>query len=122
MELGWKRAERMLARDIGTNRIPVTGERAGADFASGPLCCQSKVRRSLPAWLFEWLSGICQAAHRRGQTGVLVLKRPRAPRRNAVVVLRWCGWVALHGTPPVDDENEEPAEAQRNAPARVRSR
>ena len=106
MEHGWKRAERLLARDVGTRRIPVTGERAGADFASGPFCYQAKVRRSLPAWLFDWLSGVCQAADRRGQTGVLVLNRPRAPRRHAVVILRWSDWVALHGLPGAPDTDQ----------------
>ena len=115
MERGWKRAERRLARDVGTRRIPVTGERAGADFASGPFCYQAKVRRSLPAWLFDWLAGVCQAADRRGQTGVLVLNRPRAPRRHAVVILRWSDWVALHGLPgaPDTDQADTPISTRR---------
>src|SRR5207302_8979420 len=31
-ERRWRRFERDLARDVGTERIPVTGERDGADF------------------------------------------------------------------------------------------
>ena len=95
---GWKRAERMMARDVAEERIPVTGERAGRDFGSrGPFGYQLKVRRMLPKWLFEWLDGICANAARYGQIGVLVLNRPRRPRRHAVVVLRWKDGVGLHG-------------------------
>ena len=31
----WKAFERRLAHDVGTERIPVTGERDGADFEDG---------------------------------------------------------------------------------------
>ncbi len=35
-EKGWKKGERMLAGDVGTERVPVTGvDRHGYDFASG---------------------------------------------------------------------------------------
>jgi hypothetical protein len=97
-----------MARDVGTERIPVTGERCGADFASGPFRYQLKVRRSLPTWLFRWLEGIVGNCVGTSHTGVLVLNRPRRPRRDALVVLRWSDWVAEHGTagvPPDDDEN-----------------
>lgn len=107
----WKRAERMIAADIGGKRIPVTGiDRDGADVVGGPFHYQVKLRRSLPVWLFAWLSGICASAQQSGKTGVLVLNTPRQPRRNAVVCVRWDDWVAMHGeagTPrPVDSEPE----------------
>ena len=60
---------------------------------------QAKVRRALPAWLFDWLGGIVTTAKRHDQIGVLVLNRPRSPRRNALVVLRWSDWCELHGAP-----------------------
>lgn len=104
---GWKKAERVMARDMGCERIPVTGEREGADFATGPFAYQLKVRRMLPVWMFTWLSGICASAARKNQTGVLVLNRPRQPRRNALVVLRWSDWISLHGTPNVPDDSPE---------------
>jgi hypothetical protein len=94
---GWKRAERQHARDVGTERIPVTGERDGADFVSGPFAYQLKVRKVIPAWIGAWLGGICAMAARSNRTGVLVLNRPHRPRRAALVVLRWSDWVELHG-------------------------
>jgi hypothetical protein len=99
---GWKAAERALARDVGTTRIPVTGERHGADFAAGAFAYQCKVRRMLPAWLFAWLGGIVAAAGPR-RTGVLVLRRPRMPRADALVCVRWADWVDLVGTPSADE-------------------
>ena len=94
---GWKAAERRMARDVGTERIPVTGERHGADFEDGLCCYQLKVRRMIPAWLSAWLVGIQGAAAKRGKCGVVVLKRPRERDEDAVVVLAWRDWVALHG-------------------------
>ncbi len=51
MELGWKRAERMLAQGVGTSRIPVTGERAGADCEAGMFSYQIKSRTGQPVSL-----------------------------------------------------------------------
>ncbi len=80
-ERGWKKAERMLAREVGNEREPVTGERAGRDFGKrGMFAYQVKVRRALPAWLFDWLGGIVTTARRHNQIGVL-------------------DWVDLHGVP-----------------------
>ena len=109
---GWKKAERRFAGDVGETRIPVTGERDGADFgAQAPFRYQLKIRKALPAWLFTWLSGIVATAKRAGPdvTGVLVLNRPRSPRRHALVILRWDDWVDLVGTPSVATHPEEEA-------------
>lgn len=95
----WKRAERMIAADCGGRRIPVTGERHGSDVDHPLFAFQLKVRRALPGWLFDWLGGIVANAEPRGKVGVLILNRPRQPRRNALVVLRWSDWCALHGSP-----------------------
>ena len=93
----WKASERRMARDVGTERIPVTGERHGADFADGIACYQLKVRRMLPAWLWAWLGGIQGTAAKQGRVGVLVLRVPRMRDEDALVVLAWRDWVALHG-------------------------
>jgi len=100
----WKAAERAHARDVGTQRIPVTGERDGADFTSGLFGYQLKVRKVIPKYLFDWLDGVRRVSERRHQIGVLVLNRPRRPRRDALVVVRWSDWIDLHGEPPGGDE------------------
>jgi hypothetical protein len=83
---------------MGTERIPVTGERAGADAATSMFCFQFKLRRSFPGWLWEWLSGIRSSAAPSGRVGVLVLKKPRQKDAEALVVLSWKDWCDLHGT------------------------
>ena len=57
---------------------------------------QFKLRRSLPAWLFGWLSGICGTARKENRIGILVLKVPRMQDSDAIVCLRWADWVALN--------------------------
>jgi hypothetical protein len=94
---GWKKFERRCCRDVGTQRIQVTGERHGADGQTSLFALQFKLRRALPAWLFCWLGGIVEAASRTGKVGVLVLKKPRMKDTEALVVLRWADWVDLHG-------------------------
>ena len=94
---GWKAFERRLARDCGTERIAVTGERHGADAANELFAFQFKLRRVLPAYLWEWLSGIRGNAARSGKVGVLVVKRPRQKDTDALVILSWGDWVQLHG-------------------------
>jgi hypothetical protein len=99
MTQSWKSVERRLARDVGTERIPATGQRHGADFISGPFAYQVKCRRMLPSWLWTWLAGIRATAQRTDQVGVLVLKTPGQRDTEALVVLTWQDWVDLHGTP-----------------------
>ena len=96
---GWKAAERRMAKDVGTTRIAVTGERHGSDFTDGLCCYQLKVRKAIPGWLWAWLAGIQGAGSKAGKQGVLVLKRPRERDEDAIVVLSWKSWVELHGTP-----------------------
>lgn len=93
----WKATERRMARDVGTERIPVTGEREGADFEDAIACYQLKVRRAIPEWLWTWLRGIQSTGARKDKAGVLVLKRPSERDEDAVVVLAWRDWVDLHG-------------------------
>ena len=93
----WKAFERRLARRVGGRRIPVTGERDGADVDAGPFVYQAKLRRGLPSYLREWLRGIAAAGERAGATGVVVWKSPRTLDDDAVVVLRLKDWQDLHG-------------------------
>jgi hypothetical protein len=93
----WKAVERRMAKDVGVNRIPVTGERHGADFENAIACFQVKCRRSIPGWLWGWLSGIQSNAKPKGKAGVLVLKRPGQRDADAIAILSWADWVSLHG-------------------------
>jgi len=52
----------------------------------------------LPSWLWDWLNGICVTAQFAGKIGILVLKVPRMRDEDALVILKWRDWVALHGT------------------------
>ena len=82
---------------MGGKRIPVTGERDGADVDAGPFVYQAKLRRGLPSYLRSWLRGIVSAGERKGSIGVVVWKQPNARDDDAVVVLRLKDWQALHG-------------------------
>lgn len=93
----WKAYERRMARDAGCERIPVTGERHGADASNAMFCFQFKLRKALPRFLFDWLAGICATATKDEKIGILVLKRPRARDEESLVVMRWSDWVDLHG-------------------------
>jgi len=112
-ERSWKAFERRCARDVGTERIPVTGERHGADAEDPMFCYQFKLGRSQPSYLREWLAGIVAAgaARRPGKVGVVVWKPKGARDGDALVLLRWCDWVALHGAvgAPVSDRPSCPA-------------
>ena len=78
----WKAFERRLAKRVGGRRIPVTGERDGADVVAPAFVYQCKLRRGLPSYLREWLRGIVAAGERSGgSTGVVVWKAPHGPRR-----------------------------------------
>jgi len=92
----WKAFERRLARQVGTQRIPVTGERAGADFVDGLFAYQAKLGRRCPAYLRAWLAGIVTAGAERGRVGVVVWKPKGARDADALVVLRFADWRALH--------------------------
>ena len=94
----WKAAERRVARDLGGQRIPVTGiGRDAADVVTPLFHVQVKLRNSLPSWLWGWLSGIRMDAE-AGKIGILVLKRPRECDREALVVMSYGDFVDLHGS------------------------
>ena len=95
----WKAFERRVAKKMGGSRIPVTGERDGADVAGGPFVYQCKLRRNMPSYLRDWLRGIVEAAGRSptDTTGVVIWKEPHGRDDDAVVVLRLKDWQALHG-------------------------
>ena len=87
-----------MARDMGCERIPVTGERDGEDFQTPMFAFQLKVRKMLPLWLWTWLSGVVGKAQETNRVGVLVLKMPGQQDTDALVILRWSDWCDLHGS------------------------
>lgn len=99
----WKAAETRFSRDVGVERKPCDGSRAGADFEDAIACYQLKVRKAIPSWLWDWMSGIQGTAKAKGKLGVLVLKHPRQRDSDALVVLRWGDWVEIVGQPSRDD-------------------
>jgi hypothetical protein len=101
----WKAAETRFARDVGRERKPCDGSRAGADFEDAMFCYQLKVRRVLPAWLWTWLRGVQSTGGSSARIGrVLVLKHPRQADAEALVVLSWRDWRDLHGSPAPAEE------------------
>lgn len=101
----WKAFERRLAADLGLRRIPVTGERDGADFENALFVYQAKKRKLFPGYVAEWLDRVCGKAASRvpGKIGVVVMQRPRQPDTEALVIVRWSDWLALHGNRPQFD-------------------
>lgn len=107
----WKRFEAWLAKCVGTRRIPVTGERDGADFETGMFVYSAKHRASqYPLTVARWLERVVIRALSRSpeKVGVLVIGKPRAPYDDAIVVLRWKDWRELHGCKPADDDEMPP--------------
>ncbi len=95
---GWKQFERRLARALGTERIPVTGERDGADFENALFCYQAKKRQMFPGYVARWLDGVRTRAASRSpaKVGVVILQRPRGRDAGALVVLAFADWLELH--------------------------
>jgi len=96
----WKQIEREHARDIGVERIPVSGRQRdlhGCDFEDA--LCQFQVKHGYgqPTYLSDWLNGICGTAEQHGKIGVVVWRNNRQKKGDAVVMLKWDDWVALHG-------------------------
>lgn len=96
----WKSFERRVARDHGVERKPVSGrqrDQGGEDTEPHPLfAIQCKLGYHQPAYLRHWLDGICRAA---GSKVGIVIWKPLGQRDDeAVVVLRYKDWVALHGS------------------------
>lgn len=104
----WKKFERDLARDVGTERIPVTGERDGADFETPLFLYQAKFRKgAVPKTLSEWVDRARTKARFTGRTAVVVVRRHRRSRMEAMVLLTWADWLELHGNRTSPDVAEK---------------
>jgi hypothetical protein len=102
----WKARERKTAAMLGGKRIAVTGERNGADVETALLCIQQKHGRRRPAFLSDWLSGICANAQPKGKVGLVVWSANRERQGDAIVIMRLSDFQQLHG--PVASRDEEP--------------
>lgn len=110
----WKAFERRVAVLLGTRRIPVTGERDGADFETPMFCFQAKKRKTFPGYVAEWLDLIRRKAGTRApaKIGVVVLQRPGGADLDALVVVSLRDWIDLHGpSRPVDEPVHVPEHA-----------
>jgi len=109
-DTSWKAYERRLAKRLGTERIPVTGERNGADALTPMFAYQFKKRsKSTPPSksLLAWLDGICEAAERagNGRVGVVVWQRSQGCLDSeSLVVLKLEDWEALHRSRQIPDQ------------------
>lgn len=84
----WKRFEARVAKRLGTKRIPVTGERHGADLETPLLSVQVKLGRRRPSYLAEWLDGIRQTAQIKCKIGLVVWCANRERTGEGLVVMR----------------------------------
>jgi hypothetical protein len=91
---GWKAVERRIAEAVGGKRIPVTGERDGADVVARRTCIQVKCRKAIPGWLWNWFAGICRVTP-PDKIPALVLKWPGMRDDDALVVMRFSDFVPL---------------------------
>jgi len=89
-ELRWKAHERMIAKLLGGQRLPVTG-RPSADVVTPQWACEVKLRSRLPQWLERAVHQAEAAAKETGRTPLLVIVAPRGrgrrPLRLAVLRL-----------------------------------
>jgi hypothetical protein len=95
MDRSWKRAERRIAARLDGRRIPVTGERDGADVVTATLCVQVKHGRRRPAFLRAWLDGIVGTAIRAERIGVIVWQARGERTDEAIVLVRLRDFEAL---------------------------
>jgi hypothetical protein len=94
----WKSYERRVAKDLNGQRIPVTGiDRHGADVITPMFAVQVKRRQGLPGYLRDWLGGICSTAN--GKVGIVIWNELGKRDGEAVVVMRYCDFIDLHGKP-----------------------
>ena len=122
MDRSWKAFERRIAALVGGRRIPVTGERDGADVIAGPFVYQAKLRRGLPSYLRAWVRGIVAAGERKNAVGVVVWKAPRQKDDDALVVLRLRDFQELIGSQKMKPPGAQPGGSDKVLLAQVRSR
>lgn len=87
----------MAAWFTNGRRIPVTGERDGADVVARPFWVQVKLRRTLSLPAAKAALVRLQAKVPDGETAILVHKQPRQRDDDAVVLMLFSEFRAWHG-------------------------
>ena len=96
----WKASERVHAKALGLERIPVTGRQrdlGGSDYEDGLVCYSHKHSYNQPGYILGWLRAITNFASRKDKLGVVVWHRKGGRMNDSVVVIRFEDWVQLHG-------------------------
>lgn len=83
----WKQVERRHAQMCGGRRIPVLGRR-GPDVAHPTLAVESKTRKRVPSYLYEWVQQAEMGAQ-PSKIPVVVIHQKGQRFRNDLAVLRW---------------------------------
>lgn len=110
----WKRVERWFARDLGGQRVPITG-RQGAERMSKdievpyPLWVDVKSRLSCPKSLWSWLENVVDNAP-PAKIPLLILHRPHMRYGEAVVVMRYRDFKEVLRRAYGDVDSLEPSE------------
>jgi len=91
----WKHAERKTAALLGGERVGPTG-RATADVITDWAAVEVKHRKTLPKWLKGAVGQAVAAAGPR-QSPMAVLHEKGQRYTEALVVMRMCDFIDLHG-------------------------
>lgn len=107
----WKASERQHAKQLGLERIPVTGRQrdiGGADYEDGLICYSHKHAYNQPGYILGWLRAICAYAARQdpSKLGAIVWHKKGGRRDDSLVVMRFSDWVQLHGSIGSPEETE----------------
>lgn len=94
----WKVCERVVARRLGGERVPITGRQRGdvPDVQHDWLSIECKHRKALPAWLKDALSQ-AHAAARDGRLPVAVLHEAGTRHDGDVVCMSLIDFEAWFG-------------------------
>jgi hypothetical protein len=92
----WKAVERNVAKLLGGERIPVTGEREGMDVRTPIFAVQVKHGRKRPSYLRTWLDGIRDAGKRGGgRLGIVVWITNGEGANDGIVMMQASEFAAL---------------------------
>lgn len=100
----WKANERALAKRFKGRRAGPTG-RSGPDVIHPLFSVETKLRKSLPAYLYDAMSQSCGAAQ-PGQLPIVVFHELGRRHDDDLVVIRLCDFEAWAGRLPLRAEEE----------------